>query len=283
MVRLTTRGVRTAWAQWLDHCITGSPFTDVHVWGQTIGGVPTPAVEAVKAWEQAHKATLYTPSSVWAYNMRGIGGAPCSCTNDGRCSLHAYGLAIDVDPRDNPYSWGSPWNGKYTRPQVAAVEGILNVHGDPIWAWGGRWDKPDRMHWQVQQPPIRMQVDWATVPGRKEDDDMAVGPGASGNAVKKIQKGLNSWAKLHRPALEPLVVDGLYGPATQTRVKQYQAAADLEQTGVVDGVTMALLMEYVPDWVDVVPPHDHPVPEHAHPPSSVVPDHGHLPGGVVRE
>ena len=68
---------------------------------------------------------------------------------------------------------------------------------------------------------------------------MSLRKGDSGNAVKKHQEGLNLWnTKLG------LVEDGDFGPATETAVKSYQNAADLDQNGVIDGVTSALIIAY---------------------------------------
>lgn len=51
------------------------------------------------------------------------------------------------------------------------------------------------------------------------------------NAVAKIQRklGLND--------------DGLFGPTTEAAVKTYQANANLEQTGMVDGLTAAFILD----------------------------------------
>ena len=55
--------------------------------------------------------------------------------------------------------------------------------------------------------------------------------GSTGTAVKALQK-----------AIGKLTVDGSFGPATETRVKEYQKSKGLTATGVVDGKVWAALM-----------------------------------------
>jgi hypothetical protein len=52
-------------------------------------------------------------------------------------SIHAYGLAIDVNPKNNPYQ--APLRTDMPADFVA----IWEKHG---WGWGGRYSKPDPMH-----------------------------------------------------------------------------------------------------------------------------------------
>jgi hypothetical protein len=59
---------------------------------------------------------------------------------------------------------------------VDAVMAVKNTSGKPIWWWGGYWSgstTPDLMHWQVDQPPSGVTVDWSTVAGETGGDDLA--------------------------------------------------------------------------------------------------------------
>ena len=67
---------------------------------------------------------------------------------------------------------------------------------------------------------------------------MSLKLGDSGNAVFYYQKAINNW----QGGL--VAVDGVYGAQTEQGVKEYQKAADLESTGVIDGVTGFLLGRY---------------------------------------
>ena len=55
-------------------------------------------------------------------------------------SMHSYGIALDFDAEHNPF--GYPGRFKPTSPLVLAFE----AEG---WTWGGRWHKPDAMHFQA--------------------------------------------------------------------------------------------------------------------------------------
>lgn len=62
--------------------------------------------------------------------------------------------------------------------------------------------------------------------------------GDSGNAVKYYQTAIN------KGGFGPVTVDGAFGPATEQAVMGYQNAADITQSGVIDGVTAFLLGRY---------------------------------------
>jgi hypothetical protein len=74
-----------------------------------------------------------------------------------RWSSHAYGLAIDVDPVENPYIEGGRvhpragrayLNRKRVRPGMAVSGGVLvRAFAAVGWKWGGRWaGSPDYQH-----------------------------------------------------------------------------------------------------------------------------------------
>lgn len=75
-------------------------------------------------------------------------------------SKHAYGLAIDVDPVENPYlEHGNvhPQAGRdyldrsNVRPGMAVDGGVLvKTFAAQGWFWGGRWSAtPDYQHFQI--------------------------------------------------------------------------------------------------------------------------------------
>lgn len=238
---VSTGALRTAWRRWLDRCYSGD-WSNPTFYGRTIGGVPTPWVDAVKALERALMATGYVAQSRWAYNFRGIGGRPCSCASSIYCSLHAYGIAIDIDPAQNPYIGGGfSWaKTKFTPLQIAAVEAIKNTGGDQMWTWGGRWSsRQDYMHFQARVVPADTQVDWSTVAGYQQEDDVALKRGDRGKLVERYQVWLN------RAGAEPrLDTDGIFGPATETAVKAEQAVQEVAQTGQIDGPLAAYLSTF---------------------------------------
>jgi hypothetical protein len=139
---------------------------------------PTPVhpytVDAWRAMERALWATGYRPSSAWNYNDRQITGGI-------GLSLHAYGIATDVDPACNPFlvtpdrplvrfSTKMPQEQRcadvrarradtsFTPEQVAAVEAITTVDGLQALAWGGRWRTvKDAMHFQINVSPEELR------------------------------------------------------------------------------------------------------------------------------
>ena len=77
-----------------------------------------------------------------------------------RWSAHAYGLAVDVDPVENPYLEGGrvhPRAGRayldrsHYRPGMAVRGGLLvRAFAAAGWQWGGRWTSaPDYQHFSA--------------------------------------------------------------------------------------------------------------------------------------
>lgn len=77
-----------------------------------------------------------------------------------RWSAHAYGLAIDVNPVENPYLEGGrvhpPAGRAYVdrsryRPGMAVRNGVLvRAFASVGWRWGGRWSgSPDYQHFSA--------------------------------------------------------------------------------------------------------------------------------------
>jgi D-alanyl-D-alanine carboxypeptidase len=83
-----------------------------------------------------------------AFNCRFVAG-----TN--RWSMHAYGLALDLNPVENPYVSGShvsPPAGEPYADRSRHAPGMVHA-GDPVvkafariagWQWGGAWPPPTR-------------------------------------------------------------------------------------------------------------------------------------------
>jgi hypothetical protein len=135
--------------------------------------------ETVNAWralEHALGDAGYQPHRAWVFNCRNIGGQKTR-------SLHAYGLAIDIDHsqptcnvnRATPdgravrFSTAATKEERcrdvragtadttFTPQQVAAVEAIRTVDGHQVFAWGGRWrTTKDTMHFQINVEPAEL-------------------------------------------------------------------------------------------------------------------------------
>jgi hypothetical protein len=85
-----------------------------------------------------------------AFNCRFVAGTT-------RWSMHAYGLAIDVNPVENPYVAGShvsPPAGAPYADRSSRARGVIHRRGFVVrafrrigWEWGGNWSYPkDYMH-----------------------------------------------------------------------------------------------------------------------------------------
>jgi|1186.fasta_scaffold708482_1 hypothetical protein len=65
-------------------------------------------------------------------------------------SAHAYGRAVDINPRENPMILGGR---AYPRNSSRSGRGVIRAGGPVVrafarsgWTWGGRWTSPDFQH-----------------------------------------------------------------------------------------------------------------------------------------
>jgi hypothetical protein len=59
-----------------------------------------------------------------------------------QASLHSWGLAIDVN---------AAWNPLGAQPKL--TKGFVACFEDAGFEWGGHWDRPDGMHFQLREFP----------------------------------------------------------------------------------------------------------------------------------
>jgi D-alanyl-D-alanine carboxypeptidase len=99
-------------------------------------------------------------ASMAADNTSGFNCRPAVGSTTGAWSTHAYGLAIDVNPVENPYVLGGrvlpPAGRRYLdrtrRRRGMAVERsvLVAAFADVGWRWGGRWTgSPDYQHFST--------------------------------------------------------------------------------------------------------------------------------------
>jgi hypothetical protein len=185
--------------------------------------VAKPAVAAFDALGQImvkHKY-YFREAAGGAYNCRKIAG-----TN--LYSLHAYGIAVDLNPKKNPYRTCTT---DMPKAFVNEVLGLRTNSGVAVFSWGGNWrpcSKADPMHFQIDTSPTHLKtgIKGVTPTPPNGDDDMA-------EAIEGIQRNLNK-SGFANPAL---TVDGVWGAKTEAaHLAMCMDAASDTGTG---GVTLA--------------------------------------------
>lgn len=114
-------------------------------------------------------------------------------------SLHAYALAIDINPSKNPYK--NPPKHNYPPTFIERAEGI-RANGKQALQWGGRWpadNPPDTMHWQINVGPWDVKnIKWDKGNG---DGDMADGPNGEPNWDEVSDWAKAAWTDAHKAGL----------------------------------------------------------------------------------
>jgi hypothetical protein len=170
---LKTAAIRAAWREYLDD---RNRMTELRIFGWTTPVNPE-TVDAWRALERALTGAGHIGHRAWVFRARKIGK-----TNNP--SLHAYGLAIDIDHDKPKCNVNNPTpdhrlvrfskaatkeercldvaagraDTSFTPAQVAAVEAIRTVDGFQVFGWGGRWrDCKDTMHFQISVTPEELK------------------------------------------------------------------------------------------------------------------------------
>jgi hypothetical protein len=117
-------------------------------------GFPIRRMRPVSQYRGSDDASMAADNTS-AFNCRRAVGS-----TTGSWSMHAYGLAIDVNPRENPYVLGGrvlPPAGRRFLDRADARPGMA-VEGGPLvdafasegWRWGGTWSgSPDYQHFST--------------------------------------------------------------------------------------------------------------------------------------
>jgi hypothetical protein len=77
----------------------------------------------------------------WGMHLYGGGYNYRLMRGSNQLSMHAWGCAVDFDPAKNGFGDSTP--------AFANHKPVLKAFADEGWTWGGRWAKPDGMHWQA--------------------------------------------------------------------------------------------------------------------------------------
>lgn len=164
---MTTQQLRDAWAPACD----GSRMVTIPLGDNgarvTVDRRWEPAIRALDAVFR-HFGYEVRPADTGAFVCRAI-------TNGVLYSLHAFGIAVDVNWQTNPY--GPVLRTDMPPDMIRAIEAIRTVDGLQVFRWGGRYSgNKDAMHFEPQVTPAQIArgIDWGTVAGFSEGDiDMA--------------------------------------------------------------------------------------------------------------
>lgn len=154
--RLTTSALRRAWAPPCQ-----GPWARVTLHGGATITVRPAIIDAVRALDACLRAIDYraTPPDCGAYNCRVI-------TGGSNYSLHAYGIAIDINWQANPY--GHRLITDMPPLLQASIKAIRTNSGVQVWGWGGDYSgNKDAMHDEIVCSPadIASGINPRTVPG----------------------------------------------------------------------------------------------------------------------
>jgi hypothetical protein len=114
---------------------------------------PIRRMQPVSAFRGSDDASMAADNTSAFNCRRAVGSAT------GSWSTHAYGLAVDVNPVENPYVLGSrvlpPAGRRFldrerARPGLAMPGSVVvKAFASRGWAWGGRWSVPDYQHFST--------------------------------------------------------------------------------------------------------------------------------------
>lgn len=80
----------------------------------------------------------------WGLNLFGGGYVFRTVRGGSSLSMHSYGCAVDFDPANNGLGDSTP--------AMARNIIVLKAFEAEGWVWGGRWKRPDGMHFQAAIP-----------------------------------------------------------------------------------------------------------------------------------
>jgi hypothetical protein len=169
----------------------------------------------------------------WGYAERPIRGGT-------DLSNHASGTAIDLNALKHPLGAVNTFSvaqRNSIRAKLKEYEGAIR--------WGGDYTgRKDEMHFEinasravVDRVAAKLQKGATAVPTKPTTTRRTLKRGDRGDDVKSLQGTLNRFY----PNLTKLVEDGIFGEATEARVKYFQQRAKIEVDGIVGPQTWAKL------------------------------------------
>ena len=241
---LTTDQARRAWSP---PCSGRKARVTLH--GGAVVSVDPRIVVALTALSQCLQSFRYgaTPPDCGAYNCRPITGGT-------KYSLHAYGIAVDINWQQNPY--GKRLVTNMPMAMIAAIESIRTVGGLQVWRWGGRYaGNKDAMHFEVVVTPAQLArglnlKSLAVVGTPVAFHKGWIEPGSPASEIRLVEALINEGRAEHQPGKKLIAVNGLYDNETKAAVAEFQRdwnddfkpKVRLAVTGAVDPETMKALI-----------------------------------------
>lgn len=201
------------------------------------------AATAVRALGRVLEAHAY------AVRQRDTSAYACRAITGGSGpSLHAFGIAIDVNWNTNPYRADNVLVTDMPRAMVEDILRIRTKNGEQVWRWGGEFTSiKDSMHYEIACAPADLAtgIDWNTV---RQPRIRRLAPhrwpliqrGDGGPAVRKLQRILRVVA----PGDSGY---GVFGPRTEAAVRSYQRRHGLNVDGKVGRQTWTALLTAQPE------------------------------------
>lgn len=238
----STAELRKLWAPACDFTKRTLTLTS----GATLKGLHAEVVEAFQALDGIMKTFNYVPrantAKAWetgAYNCRKI-------TNGSGYSLHAFGIAADINARTNPY--GPKLVTDMPFAMIVAIKSIKTKKGLDVFRWGGDYPKnKDAMHYEIVASPeeIAAGIDWNTVsvqPPNPNDPNTwpTLSKGDKGPSVGKLNEFLG------QTEFNAVGAGSVFDAKTEAAVRSYQASRKLEVDGTVGLQTWTALLNDFP-------------------------------------
>lgn len=156
---------------------TGIPLSEIQAAGGLTAKVSSAYAPRFQGLLDDLKAAGYKVSSLGegGYSYRNVAG-----TNN--LSKHSFGEALDINPRQNP------WSNKFQTDLPANVNDLAKKNG---LTWGGTWNKPDTMHFQVDKSATAASTALEKMAGASGEATKGLGSlggglGAFGSALSKF-------------------------------------------------------------------------------------------------
>ncbi|CAN7203223.1 peptidoglycan-binding domain-containing protein [Knoellia sp. LjRoot47] len=140
----------------------------------------------------------------------------------------------------NTKPWRTAASGA-TSPAVKGIQYLLRAHGRTV-APDGSFGPATKAAVMAFQSASGLTADGVVGPATWAKLVVTTRAGSSGDAVRAVQQ----FGLVSSPGLDPLAVDGSYGPATAERVTEVQRQWGLDMDGVTGPETWSFLSTFSP-------------------------------------